>query len=721
MTSNDYPLPPSTLRNLRLYDKRQIGALEVEQIVKELSNTKNVEAIKSVLKVLTTDLTDSAQGNNKKAGLIGLAATAIGLGVDAHKYISSLVPPVLRCFTDQDSRVRYYACESLYNIAKVTRGKMLPFFNEIFDGLCRLSADPDPNVKTGAQLLDRLIKDIVTESHAFDIERFIPLLQERVYVVNPFCRQFLVGWVAVLNMVPDIDMMKHLPRFLDGMFNMLKDPNRDIRTEADATLSEFLRQLHQPYDNPVDYGAMVKILIHHCSSSDDFTRLRALAWVNEFIASGKEKVLPYSAQLLAGILPSLSHDVTEIETASGRANTSLMKLVSSTGEPVPVKDIVTTATLQFLNQWVPTRLSALKWVLMLHDKVPQQLCLHLAELFPALLKTLSDPSEEVVRLDLEVMAKLSLDSSSFDRLMQNLVGLFSTDPQLLNNRGFLIVRQLSLYIEPEKIFRNLATILETEEEPEFATTMIQTLNLILLTAVEVQEVRKSLKKLDTPESRDLFSTLYRSWAHSPASLFCLCLLCQVYEHAALLLTKFADLEVTVSFLMEIDKLVQLLESPIFIHLRLQLLEPERYPFLFKALYGLLMLLPQSAAFDTLRGRLTCISSLGVLHLIPKSKEKMEEGPSNNEQLKDINFDSLIQHFTVLQSNHEKFRRKVIENELIQHAQKVSVGKKKMLENATSPTKSLTENTIAPLLIDSTTGLTTFSPQGKDKETVPRLQ
>lgn len=30
-----------------------------------------------------------------------------------------IVPPVLNSFSDQDSRVRYYACEALYNIAKV--------------------------------------------------------------------------------------------------------------------------------------------------------------------------------------------------------------------------------------------------------------------------------------------------------------------------------------------------------------------------------------------------------------------------------------------------------------------------------------------------------------------------------------------------------------------------------------------------------------------------
>jgi len=35
----------------------------------------------------------------------------------------------------------------------------------------------DPDVKNGANLLDRLIKDIVTESDLFDVEKFIPILK----------------------------------------------------------------------------------------------------------------------------------------------------------------------------------------------------------------------------------------------------------------------------------------------------------------------------------------------------------------------------------------------------------------------------------------------------------------------------------------------------------------------------------------------------------------
>lgn len=96
----------------------------------------------------------------------------------------------------------------------------------------------------------------------------------------------------------------------------------------------------------------------------------------------------------------------------------------------------------------------------------------------------------------------------------------------------------------------------------------------------------------------------------------------------------AELEMTVNMLIQIDKLVQLLESPVFtcmvfsrctrnslantsLDLRLQLLEPEKYPYLYKCLYGVLMLLPQSSAFAALKNRLNSVSNIGFLHGGPR--------------------------------------------------------------------------------------------------------
>jgi len=51
---------------------------------------------------------------------------------------------------------------------------------------------------------------------ACSVEEFIPLLRERMSVVNQKVQQFLVGWIKVLDSVPDIDMLSFLPDFLDG-------------------------------------------------------------------------------------------------------------------------------------------------------------------------------------------------------------------------------------------------------------------------------------------------------------------------------------------------------------------------------------------------------------------------------------------------------------------------------------------------------------------------
>jgi vacuole morphology and inheritance protein 14 len=144
--------------------------------------------------------------------------------------------------------------------------------------LLQLSADTELPVKNGAELLDRLIKDIVTEQastyvsatslpspptlphisgspstereekvpdRAFSLARFIPLLQERIYVINPFTRTYLVSWLTVLDSVPELELVSFLPDFLDGLLKFLGDPNVDIRTATQNVLADFLRETRE--------------------------------------------------------------------------------------------------------------------------------------------------------------------------------------------------------------------------------------------------------------------------------------------------------------------------------------------------------------------------------------------------------------------------------------------------------------------------------------------
>lgn len=55
---------------------------------------------------------------------------------------------------------------------------------------------------------------------AFSLARFIPLLSDRIYVLNPFTRSFLVSWITVLDSVPELELITYLPEFLDGLLSV---------------------------------------------------------------------------------------------------------------------------------------------------------------------------------------------------------------------------------------------------------------------------------------------------------------------------------------------------------------------------------------------------------------------------------------------------------------------------------------------------------------------
>ncbi|TVY42344.1 Protein VAC14-like protein [Lachnellula subtilissima] len=406
--------------NDKLYDKRKVGALDLERVIRDLATAKEFDRIQKIIQQLCNDFAYAVhQPHARNGGLIGLAAAAIALGPELARYLDEIVPPVLACFTDQDARVRYYACESMYNIAKVAKGEVLPYFNDIFDALCKLGADSELSVKNGAELLDRLIKDIVSESAAtyvsvlhtseeavveadketpdgsidlptaFSLADFIPLLKERIHVMNPFTRTFLVGWITLLDSIPDLELVSYLPEFLGGLFKFLSDPNRDVHVATQGALERFLSEIKRisrikkgieesrksksdtkrkrsgsmdsDASNAPDAGGDDDSIIaaddKDVSSDDDWvpgqdvqvnhkdvleiltanldspleedSLLESLRWIVEFLDICPEEVLPFAPKILAHLLPAMASGVEPIRQAAARVNTSLMNYVVS--------------------------------------------------------------------------------------------------------------------------------------------------------------------------------------------------------------------------------------------------------------------------------------------------------------------------------------------------------------------------------------------------------
>ncbi|KAI4597802.1 hypothetical protein KJ359_004078 [Pestalotiopsis sp. 9143b] len=808
------------LLNDKLYDKRKVGALELERVIRELAAAKDYPRVQAILDQLCNEYAYAVhQPHARNGGLIGLAAAAIALGSELPRYLEIIVPPVLACFTDQDARVRYYACESMYNIAKVAKGEILKYFNFIFDALCKLGADSELSVKNGAELLDRLVKDIVSESAAtyvsvleapeyddkdpgtldshsdpptaFSLPRFIPLLKERVWVLNPFTRTFLVGWITLLDSIPDLELVTYLPEFLGGLLKFLGGHNPDVHAATQACLDKFLNEIKRiarvkkgiadsrksraadgkrkreesvdsgslqmaagdtddgassmasdddgevsseddwvpGQDVQINYKAILEILTATLDSPLEEDSLQeSLRWIIAFLDICPEEVLPFTPKILAHLLPAMASGVEPIRQAAARVNTSLMEYVVSLSDepevgpsqsnfrvptygmerpegasstrvslsssrelefqsPTPAQDrrtitpapsgspqadldyaaAVNSLTLLFLNDHEATRVAALTWLIMLHRKAPRKIVAFNDGTFPALLKTLSDPAEAVVTKDLQLLSQISRNSEDdyFSNFMVSLLQLFSTDRKLLETRGNLIIRQLCMSLSAERIYRTLAECIEKEEDVEFASIMVQNLNNNLITAPELADLRKRLRNLETKDGQTFFVALFRSWCYNAVATFSLCLLAQAYEAAYNLLQIFAELEMTVNILIQIDKLVQLIESPVFTYLRLQLLEPEKYPYLYKCLYGLLMLLPQSSAFAALKNRLNSVSSIGYLHIAPRpssttpstsnyDRPNRLKGPGREENI--IRWDQLLEKFRSVQDKARRAQR-----------------------------------------------------------------
>ncbi|KAB1274954.1 Protein VAC14-like protein, partial [Camelus dromedarius] len=236
---------------------------------------KQHRANKHVIQTLSQEFALSQHPHSRKGGLIGLAACSIALGkvglspggTDTPAMAltltqqglgalpEELIEPVLTIFNDADSRLRYYACEALYNIVKVAHGAVLPHFNVLFDGLRR--------------------------EQRFNPLSFIPLLWERIYSNSQYARQFIISWILALESMPDINLLDYLPEILDGLFQILGDDGKEIWKLSDrggtgcqsprceVVLGEFLKEIKKNPSSSVKFAEMASILVIHCQTTGE--------------------------------------------------------------------------------------------------------------------------------------------------------------------------------------------------------------------------------------------------------------------------------------------------------------------------------------------------------------------------------------------------------------------------------------------------------------------
>lgn len=254
------------------------------------------------------------------AKLMAYASIIISLGQsNSLQFANKIIPAMLPFFYDPNDLVRFYSCESLYNIAKILKGEILKYFNEVFDILCLVTVDPINNVRGAASILDRLMKDIViefgsdystlitlddnismstvvqlkktnigftqipdnikykdiSEQHqikhedehphilGFDfyqpsnqklkqpanstirMDKFVPLLLERIYSNNNNTKVFLMTWIGVLNKCPNLTLVTYLPWLINAILLYLDDigESKEVTEIATTLLDGMLKEV----------------------------------------------------------------------------------------------------------------------------------------------------------------------------------------------------------------------------------------------------------------------------------------------------------------------------------------------------------------------------------------------------------------------------------------------------------------------------------------------
>lgn len=722
--------------------------MELEKLVKLCVSEGDFARIDKIIDELCRDYAYALhQPMARNAGLMGLAAAAIALGTeDVGRYLGHILPPVLACFGDQNDQVRFYACESLYNIAKIAKGEILVYFNEVFDVLCKVSADTENSVRGAAELLDRLIKDIVAETAsnyisvvnydlqdvpprlatdpatgevyqgdyeqdsplAFSLPKFVPLLEERIYTINPDTRVFLVDWLKVLLNTPGLELISFVPSFLGGLFTYLGDSHKDVRTvthslldlllheiERISNLQAGLRRLEKPkqleektegtskkadgfliaekkktlmtalgklsidknghpvepvrqkdeikpevlddesslsettglsssvpdrdgddyipgQDIHLDFPEIIEILVNNLASSEAEIQLVAIRWIRTVLTLSPDDFVPFFSKILSLLLKLLSDPDSRISESAQIVNKQLIELCNDynhSKDPTAIAygSIVNSMTLQFFDSKVDAKIACLDWLLLIYRKAPSQILRHNDSMFLTLLKSLSDKDGRLTEKALELLSSLCSDTNDnyIKKFLQDLLILFKKDTRLLKVRANFIMRQLCARLSPERIYRVVSQILDSCDDAPFVRMVIQILSTNLITASELSSLRKKLRSGDDGM---FFNTLFKSWCQNPVSVISLCLVSENYEMAYSVLQAYVNYELILNDLIQLDVLVQLLESPVFTRMRLQLLEQQKYPHLHKSLYGLLMILPQSKAFDVLNRRLSSVNN-----------------------------------------------------------------------------------------------------------------
>ncbi|GFE55044.1 HEAT repeat containing protein [Babesia ovis] len=608
------------------FRKRARNAISqaVRSFLRNVEGTENAQercsdAVRRFVDVILTYFMDNAIPEYRIGGLIGLASAAIALENYLDDHIDAIIKLVLPYFTDQDSTVRYYACESLFNIIKKGNHGAVRNFSDIFDGVCKvlfsmtsykrtqLCCDEDDDVRQTSQFMNRLLREIMLDDGGKAVEQIVDLIASRLYVTNSYVRILLISWITALNALPGVNMLKHVPKVYVGLFNMLVDHNKDVRGAAELCLAEFLGLFKRAFTAKIEIVSdeLFNVILMNMSRNEYTIKRTNIGWVRE-LACLQPHIIHFDGfpLLLKSIIMSIADKNGDVSTCAQEANKQLF-LVAKEQRTIANVERLTQELVAILGVYINqvVMLTVLQWLTLLLELKPRAM----NDIAPVVTKAVvscfkQSDSELIMEATIRaIVLVIGLGSEHFELVSQQLLELFKTDEALLEERGNRIIINVCNKIGFENFYRITANCLAHETDRNFLQRVVYTLNWTLLTSEDAREMRAFLL---TESGQTLGTQLQACWEHNLASALALALWREKYDLACNIVERISESNLGVEFWLWMDSIVQLLDSHVFMKMRLHLLQPIRHRQLLQALLGLSMILPQSETNKQLMRRLS---------------------------------------------------------------------------------------------------------------------
>lgn len=661
----------------KLYEKRKEAALDLQRIINNITVTDksphDLQKIEQIIAFLTTEYAQSTNPAFKKGSLLALAAVASGLSSKTEQnpdylnksIVLSLINPILSCSLDGDARTRYFACEAMYNVIKITRKLALKYsFDALFDFIFKFYVDVDQHVRAGTNLLDNLLKEIFTESLSkVNVGPVIPLIRTRIYTLNTNARLLLLSWIELLFSLPNSNFPVYVSGLVDGLFVYLGDSSKDIRRKSELLLVKLVSLIKKDGSFQVDFQGIVEVIAATHKQYEDvisrkilyavfdaclqkFEKLKNNEEMNETMNNSNcDDFLKILFSKLPQILVQVLTDVSLIDTSqpdnnliqtySKKCNNALIKMFETWKTPDPkictqIEKTLLTINLQKSNQKL-TKLS-LKWLALVGN-------------FNKNLKNYQNTSE-MLRLVCELLLTHQKDDdmvnctvnclcafNTNEELAQALVGHYESFP---DERFYYVLRTFFELKNGENsknaefTAQNIINSENDDNEDQNFHDSAQNSTVHLFTSFikatsfgpsnfsdsqkfqincmlnRLLQTSPELKQIRETENKIDLLNIHKAWMDSKclSGAFCVCLWAGEFDKCTEILAMYHEsVNLTDDHVKELERIVDYIEGPCFVRFRIDLMENNGKK-LIKCLYRLLAVLPQkSKQFLALKSRL----------------------------------------------------------------------------------------------------------------------